>query len=136
MSSSMTPLELTIAESVVIILSIDVEEWSVTLVGEFIRDTKLLVARVFVKSWQMGSLVFRVSMLKSPHIITSFFSCVALYKRESRCLKNFWIGELGDLYMAAIRSFFSGKFISIIVISKVPSIHSSFFISSLSLNFM
>ena len=97
MSSSMTPLELTIAELEVIILSIDVEEWSVTLVGAFIRDTKLLVARVFDKSWQMGSSMFKVSMLKSPHIMTSLFSWVALYIRVSRCLRNFWIGELGDL---------------------------------------
>ena len=50
MSSSMTPLALTVVQSFVIILSMEVEEWLVTLVGILIKHSELLVASMFRKS--------------------------------------------------------------------------------------
>ena len=97
MSSSITPTELTTVESLMIILSIEVEELGETLVGRLIRFSKLLVDRAFMKSWELESSVLRVSMLKSPVRISNFFSLVEIYRRDSRRFKNFGIDELGDL---------------------------------------
>ena len=117
------------------ILSIHVEDCSVTLVGRVMRLEKLLVESMVVNSW-VAELFLSMSMLKSPAIIRCFFSLIDMSRRVSSFVKNLEVAELGERYREAMIRFLSASFTSIIVISKVWASQSLSFRSSRGLNWM